>query len=167
MTNTHEINPPKSPLEFVLSRLSIQTGKLDLDGAGGQLEYTTADIAAMCASLDDPIARELVGVLNGEAPQVNRAVQELNLWGWNRWLIACPDRQIKPRLHGKLAAAVIADYQLGGKGYTMHEIRQYLGVSGSRIIQLTPHMDALMRRVREAEAAVSERVRREWAGLEH
>ena len=161
MSTTHEVNPPKGPLERVLSRLSIKTSQMDREGDGGEPEYTTSDMAAATAGMSDPIGRHLIGVMLEEAPAVNRAVQELDLWGWMRWRVDWPDRQITGALHGRIAAAVLADYQLGGKGYTTTEIRRYLRVSGRRIIQLTPHWHALTRRMHDAESELVEHLRRQ------
>lgn len=159
MSGTHEAHPPKGPLERFLSRLSVKTAKLADEGGSGIPEYIGGEIAAAAAGMPDPIARNLPGVMLEEAPAVNRAVQELDLWGWQRWRVDCPQKNIRGELHGKLAAAVVADYQAGGKGYTLTEVRKYLGISGARFTQLYPHWYTLQRRMADAESALVQHLR--------
>jgi len=158
--STHEVHPPKGPLERVLCRLSTKTAALDKEGGSGIPEFTASDMAAVTSGLSDRIARELPGVMLEDAQAVNHAVQELDLWGWLRWRNDWPDRQMTGALHGRLAAAAVANYQQGGKGYAIREIREYLRISGRRFIQLTPHWCALERRLIQAEGELVQHVRR-------
>ena len=163
MSQTHEINPPKGPYQRIVERLSIQTAQVGNQGGAGEPEFTTADMARATAGLGqkDEIAALLPGVMREEAPAVNRCCQVLDLWGWTRWRIDWPDKQITGALHGRLAAAVVADYQAGGKGYPISQIRDYLKVSGRRFTSLAPHWYALQKRLQEAEGELVHHLRQQ------
>lgn len=163
MSRTHEVNPPKGPFERVLSRLSTKTARAGEEGGSGEPEFTTADMAAAAAGLagKDDLASVILGVMLEDARSVNLAVQLLDQWGWLRWRTDWPDKQITGALHGRLAAAVVADYQAGSKGYTIKSIREYLRCSGRRFTSLVPHWATLQRRLYEAEGELVQHLRRQ------
>jgi len=158
MTNYYTKDRP-GPLERVISKLSVQTVALGSPG-GGAPELTASDMAAAVAGLRDEVGQLLPDVFAEEAQAVDRTVQLLDAWGWMQWRVRWPAKAITGALHGRLAEAVVADYQLGGKGYAVRDICAHLQCSGARFAQLAPQWDLLFGRLLEAESALAAHLRR-------
>jgi len=150
--STHEVHPPKGPFERVVEAMGIETAKLGKEGGYSIPEFSPHEFISMTAGMADPVARELAGVMSEHAACVNAAVQQMNLWGWNRMLVDWPDVKVSGRIHSKLAFAVVADYQAGGGGYELRDIRAFLGVKDQEFKRLVPHWYAMKNRLLEAES---------------
>ena len=157
-----EAKAKSTHLERVVSRLSIKSAEFGRESDGGEPEYSTGEIAALCAGLSDPIARELVGVIHEDPGAVAEAVRALDSWGWARFHHDYPGRKLDRRIHAKLALCAVADYRLAS-GYGFDEVQGFLGIPRKKFDGLIVHWGTLRSRILTAEDAVVRKLRNEFA----
>ena len=164
MTGTHEIHSPKGPLERVLCRLSIKTSQMDREGGTGQPEYSVSDLAAMASGVEDPLAGELLPMINGDPSAKAVAIEELafqqHLMIFRDW----PDRSVAANKLRRMARAAVREYVSDNpKGLTVKEAREIIKVSGSGMTKITPFYMGMIRRLHVAEGELVSHLRRQFA----
>lgn len=159
MTATHEANPPRTAIERVICRLSIQTATIGRQGGSGIPEFTTSDIAAAAAGYNDPVGRYILGVLIEDPRDVGECVEALNRHGWLRWLTDGRTGNIDAALHRRMCEAAVAELQ-NGEGWPYRALTEYFQIGYERLQKLMPHYLTLVRILNERKGDLGQHVAR-------
>ena len=134
----YEAKPTRSPVERVVSRLSVQTVRFRDIVSGGRPEYTASDFAAAAAGIVDPIGKHLIGVLTEDAQSLAECVEALNRIGWVRWFDDQRKASIDRELHHRLCVAAVGEYQRG-EGWPIRDLKKVWRCGAERVRELMPH----------------------------
>lgn len=165
MTNTHEINPPRTAIERAVIRLALGTPQLARLGTGGEAELTTSDIAAAAAGYRDSIGQHLLGVLQEDAQATRRCTRQLHIYGWGRWLGDNRQATIDVALHERLCKSAVLEFQQGS-GLSIRDLKAHWQCRQERVRALMPHYLVLTRELRGRAAELGNHIARNLLDLE-